>query len=60
MNISVSLEFSFIAKGVHIKPIVPISADLGSILQKRALKGPFAGVLQIIPRSVFVNVTREC
>ena len=41
MNISVSLEFSFVTKGLHINPIVPILADLGSILQKRALKGPF-------------------
>ena len=29
------------------------------MLGDRALKGPFAGVLAIIPRSVFANVTRN-
>ena len=39
---------------------VLIVQDSTTMLVKCTLKGPFAGVLAIIPRSVFAYVTREC
>ena len=46
---------------LHLPGLRVYPANKTPMLADRALKkGPFAGVLTIIPRSLFANVTREC
>ena len=49
-SICVSSQFSLLGQGSEFKRILQISADLGTILQIRALKGPFVENRSKIPR----------